>query len=174
MSGVVTWLTGLPSSGKTLLAVRTVEALRALGTLPILLDGDALRSLMRPAPGYTAAAREDFYETLAGLAAHLASQGHLVLVPATANRTAYRERARALAPRFIEVYVNAPITTCIARDAKGLYAASKEGALSDVPGLGASYEAPVTPDVVATGGRDDEARDELIRLMMEKGRGASR
>jgi adenylylsulfate kinase len=60
-----------------------------------------------PKPGYEARDREAFYATLANLAALLADQRLIVLVPATAHQRAFRERARSIAPRFIEVYVDA-------------------------------------------------------------------
>lgn len=146
-AGAIVWLTGLPSSGKSTLAEATQSALLARGHANVVvLDGDAVRGALRPAPGYDDDARDAFYETLARLAALIARQGTTVLVPATANRRAYRERARSLAPgRFVEVFVDTSLELCRARDAKGLYAkASSDGTL---PGVGASYEAPEHPEL---------------------------
>ena len=66
--GVVVWLTGLPSSGKSTLAVRVEEALRAAGRQVVRLDGDEVRAALVPTPGYDEVARSDFYESLARLA----------------------------------------------------------------------------------------------------------
>lgn len=166
MSGVVVWLTGLPSSGKSTLAERTAEQLREQGRACCVLDGDAVRASLVPRPGYDDEARDDFYATLARLAALLAGQGLAVLVPATANRRLFRERARKLAPRYIEVHVATPATACMERDAKGLYAQSRQGKLTDdLPGAGAPYEPPREPDVVATGGRDDDAVTRIVALV---------
>lgn len=148
MSGVVAWLTGLPSSGKSTLAAKAATRLRAAGAACVVLDGDEVRARLRPAPGYDDAGRESFYETLAGLAGYLASQGAIVLVPATANRRAFRDRARSLAPRFVEVFVDTPAEVCMARDAKGLYAAAaQDGNRGSLPGVGAVYEPPASPDL---------------------------
>jgi adenylylsulfate kinase len=67
-----------------------------------------LRAALRPAPGYDASSRDQFYETLANLAALAMEQGLLVLVPATANRRAFRERARERCgpERFAELFVD--------------------------------------------------------------------
>ncbi len=148
--GVVVWLTGLPSSGKSFLAQRTA-ALLGHG---VVLDGDAVRASLVPAPGYDEAGRDAFYETLGRLAATLARQGQVVLVPATAHLRRYREAARALAPRFVEVFVDTPLEECRRRDAKGLYAASPTG----LPGVGADYEAPGAADLVV---RPGDAQPEL-------------
>ena len=112
MSGVVVWFTGLPSSGKTTLAGRVARALAAAGRAHCVLDGDAVRAALVPPPGYDAASRAAFYATLARLAALLARQGLVVLVPATAHRRAFRDDARALAPRFVEVFVSTDVDTC--------------------------------------------------------------
>lgn len=145
--GVVVWFTGLPSSGKSTVAAAVAESLRRDGASTAVLDGDLVRNCIVPAHGYSARARADFYETLARLAALLAEQGHVVLVPATAARAAFRARARALAPRFVEVFVDVPLDACIARDAKGLYAAE----VAALPGIAVPYEAPARPDVAISG-----------------------
>ncbi len=147
--GVVVWLTGLPSSGKSTLARAVADRLRALGRSTIVLDGDDVRAALRPSPGYDDASREAFYETLARLASLAARQGLVALVPATANRRAYRARAAELAPRFVLVWVDTPLEECERRDAKGLYAEAARGDNSALPGRGADYEPPTDADVVA-------------------------
>jgi len=164
MSGVVVWLTGLPSSGKSTLAERAASALRSQGRACCILDSDAVRKSLVPAPGYDDEARDDFYATLAQLAALLASQDLIVLVPATANLRRFRERARRLAPRYLEIHVATDAAICAERDAKGLYAKSARGELDTLPGAGARYEPPPSPDVVANGGRDDDAVTRIVRL----------
>ncbi|HVK64267.1 MAG TPA: adenylyl-sulfate kinase [Polyangium sp.] len=164
MNGAVVWITGLPSAGKSTLADRVFRRFVEEHRPSILLDGDAVRAAMRPPPGYGEEARAHFYETLANLAAMLARQGHVVLVPATAHLRVFREKARAVAPRFFEVYVRATPERCAERDAKGLYAAAREGKVSGLPGFDLPYEPPEAPDVVALGGYDEEALVKIVRL----------
>ena len=163
MSGVVVWITGLPASGKSTLATRLKEKLEP-GAACCILDSDELRNTLTPSPGYDERGRDDFYTTVAGLAALLAQQGLIVLVAATANRQSCRERARELAPRFLEVFVDVPVEECAERDPKGLYAAAKSGAIGNLPGVRASYEAPAAPDVVAQGGFDQAALERITEL----------
>jgi adenylylsulfate kinase len=165
VSGAVIWLTGLPSSGKSTLARRLLPRLREGGHPVAVLDGDEVREALVPRPGYGAADRDWLYASLAKLAALLARQELVVIVAATANRRAYREQARALAPRFIEVYLEVAADVCRARDAKGLYARSARGAAPDLPGAGAEYEPPAAPEVVARGGEDGAAVEEILRRL---------
>lgn len=150
MTGVVVWFTGLPSSGKSTLAAVVAGELRLRGTLPVVLDSDDLREAITPPLGYDDASRAALYGTLARIAALIARQGHVVLVPATAHLRAYRDAARELAPAFLEIFVDTPIEECRRRDTKGLYASRMEQA----PGVGVEYEPPLAPDLRV--GVDDE------------------
>jgi adenylylsulfate kinase len=157
MSGVVVWFTGLPASGKTTLATRVRASLVAPC---VLLDSDEVRDALG-AGGYAGAERDAFYTALGGLAALLARQGFVVLVAATAPRRAHRDHARAVAPRFVEVWVRATLAEAEARDVKGLYAKARRGEAPDLPGIGAPYEPPLAPDVIADGGDDLAALDAI-------------
>ena len=163
MTGAVVWLTGLPASGKSTLARRLAGALRARGAAVLVLDGDEVRELLVPAPGHDDAGRDAFYTTLARLAAHAAAQGLVAIVPATAHRRAWRELARRLAPRYLEVHVATPLTECERRDPKGLY--GNPDARVRLPGVGVAYEPPEAADVVARGGQDDIAVASIERML---------
>jgi adenylylsulfate kinase len=161
VTGAIVWFTGLPSSGKSTLAERTHAHFAASGRSAVVLDGDELRDILG-IHAYTPAERERFYRALAGLAALLARQGLVVLVAATAPRREDRDRARAElgfgAPgRFVEVWVRTPLAECEARDPKGLYAEARRSTANELPGVGAVYEPPVDPEVIADGGFDDAA-----------------
>ncbi|HLV65065.1 MAG TPA: adenylyl-sulfate kinase [Polyangiaceae bacterium] len=171
--GVVVWITGLPSSGKSTFAAHLREQLVTLGIASCLLDSDEVRGALVPAPGYDEVGRDHFYDTLGRLAAMLESQGLVVVVPATAHRRAYRDRARRRAERWLEVFLDVPAEECRARDAKGLYAASAAGTARAVPGADLGYEAPPTPDVVARGGHDLDAVARVIAEIAESRRRTS-
>jgi adenylylsulfate kinase len=164
-SGCVVWLTGRPSSGKSTLAKRVAQALRARHRETCVLDGDSVRKALVPPPSYDEAGRQAFYTSLANLAGLLADQGLVVVVPATAHRRRYREHARTVATRFIEVHVDAPPEEAERRDSKGLYAAAREGRVHDVPGADLPYEAPEAADLRTTGGKDPEAVEQILALL---------
>ena len=168
MSGLVLWVTGKPSSGKSTFAGRLKERLIDSGTSCCLLDGDEVRQALKPAPGYTESERDEFYKTLANLAALVARQNLVAIVPATASKRSYREYARSIAPAFIEVFVDVPQSEVEARDAKGLYRAVRQGQLKNVPGADLPFEAPLEADVVAQGGLDGEALAKAARSVQLK------
>ncbi len=161
--GIVVWLTGLPQSGKSTLARRVRDRIAPRRPC-VLLDSDEVRAAIG-ADRYGAGDRDAFYRLLAGLAALLARQGHAVLVAATAPRRVHRDAARATSPAFAEVWVDTPLADCEARDTKGLYARARRGDAPDLPGVGATYEPPPAPDLIARGGHDDAAAAAIERLL---------
>ena len=163
-AAAVVWITGLPSAGKSTLARALHARLADAGRAAVLLDGDVVRPILG-ARGHDAAARDDFYARLAALAGHLAQQGVIVIVAATAHRRAYRVAARERAPRFVEVFVATPLAECERRDPKGLYAKARAGGAPDLPGVGVAFEPPADADVVADGGRDRAAIERVIALL---------
>ncbi len=163
--GTVVWITGLPGAGKSSLAGRIAERARAAAMPCAVLDGDDVRAALGRPAGRGAAERDEFYASLARMAALLAGQGLVVIVAATANRAAHRDQARALAPRFVEVHVATPASECERRDPKGLYAAARAGVATGVPGVDAAYEAPRSPDVTASGGDDVGAVDRVVAML---------
>ncbi|MEI9941904.1 MAG: adenylyl-sulfate kinase [Pseudomonadota bacterium] len=170
MNGAIVWFTGLPSSGKSRLAGRVQAHLTGERLPCCVLDGDRVRALLHPPPGYSGAERDDFYLTLGNLALELAQQGLIVLVPATANRKQYRDQVRARAPRFIEVWMTASLDECRLRDGKQLYTQFAAGQVRGLPGEDSSYEAPEFAEVTASGGDDDDALLRIVECLAAPGR----
>jgi adenylyl-sulfate kinase len=48
---------------------------------------------------------------------------------------------------FIEVYVNAPLEVCEARDPKGLYVKARAHQIEEFTGVSAPYEGPAKPEI---------------------------
>ena len=163
--GAIVWFTGLPSSGKSRLANRVQGRLAGECRPCCLLDGDRVRSLLHPTPGYSDLERNDFYRTLGDLALELAGQGLIVLVAATANRRQYRDQVRARAPHFIEVFMTASLEECRRRDAKLLYAQFAGGKVQGLPGEDSSYEAPESAEVTANGGDDQAGLEQVVESL---------
>lgn len=143
-SAFAIWITGLPASGKSTVASVLKEQLGARGVHVVVLESDILRKILTPQPRYDAQERDRFYEQMGDLGALLAEQGISVIFDATANRRAYRDYARRQIPHFLEVLVDCPLATCMARDPKGIY--HKAG--GQVPGLQVPYEPPLAPDLI--------------------------
>jgi len=159
----VVWMTGLPSAGKSTLAARLQQQLAGA----IVLDGDEVRQAIEM-HGYDPVARDSFYRVLARLAALVARQRVIAIVAATSPSRMHRAFAREVAPRFVEVFVDTPLAECARRDTKGLYAAARTGGVANLPGDGAAYERPTSPDVIAHGGEDAGAIAAILELVRDR------
>jgi adenylylsulfate kinase len=141
------WLTGLPASGKSTIVAALVPQLETLGRPVEVLESDTVRRVLTPSPTYSREERDLFYRALAFMGARLVAHGVSVIFDATANRRVYRDFARSLIPRFIEVAVECPLELAMQRDYKGTYQRGRRRESSTVPGLQEPYEAPVDPEV---------------------------
>lgn len=118
---------------------------------------------------YKTKGRDTFYKQLAYVGSLLIEHGVPVIFDATANRRAYRDWARGEIGRFIEVYVDVPLETCMARDPKGIYRNAAVGQATNVPGLQDPYEPPEAPEVVIQGENPESDARRIIQKLVEKG-----
>lgn len=159
------WLTGLSGSGKSAIARELLAQLHARGVEASVLESDVLRTQLTPFPRYDEPDRDFFYGAMAEIAVALARE-RPVIIDATANRRRYRDAARARIARFAEVYVDTPLEVCRERDPKGLYKQAKT-----MPGAGAPYEPPASPELVVHGDRGAPADSaaQIIALLSRQG-----
>lgn len=149
------WFTGLPGSGKTVIAARTSALLDSAGIKVKILQLDEIRRVLTPNPRYTDEERDIVYASLAYMAKLLTECGVNVFIDATANRRRYREAARNIIPNFAEVYITCPLEVCMEREAhrkaafspKGIYKKSKQDG-ANVPGVNVAYEETLNPEIV--------------------------
>ncbi len=169
--GFAVWITGLPASGKSTLAAALEAELSGRGVNLSVLESDALRLILTPDPRYDEREREVFYGAMAHIGQLLVRHGVSVIFDATANRRAWRDRAKRQIPRFIEVYVACPLAVCETRDPKGIYRRSRDGSARNVPGIDAAYEPPEAPDLVVNGDRETpaDAARRVVAALLEKG-----
>jgi adenylylsulfate kinase len=118
-----------------------------LGLTVDVLESDEVRRLLTPQATYSSEERDLFYRALAFTGQRLVAHGVTVVFDATASRQAYRDWARAMIPRFIEVAVECPLALCMKRDRKGTYQKGLRGQSTTVPGLQSSYESPANPEL---------------------------
>src|SRR3972149_7376880 len=133
--GFAIWLTGLPASGKTAVAEGSIRRLEELYELKVQhLESDALRKVLTPEPSYSVSEREWFYDVIVFLGDMLTKHGINIIIDATGNRTAHREKARNSIGKFLEVYIRCPLNTCMERDPKGIYRLAQSGKATSVAG----------------------------------------
>ena len=149
------WFTGLPGSGKTVIASRSAAILKNKGIEIKILQLDEIRKVLTPEPKYTDDERNIVYLSLVYMAKLLVENGVNVFIDATANKRKYRDTARSLIPQFAEIFIRCPLDICMEREAhrkaafspKGIYVkAARSGA--NVPGVNVPYEEPLNPIVV--------------------------
>ena len=147
------WFTGLSASGKSTIANLVEKCLHAAGTHSYLLDGDNVRHGLNRDLGFTEVDRVENVRRVAEVARLMVDAGLIVLVSFISPFRADRAFARSLfaGEDFIEVYVDAPLEICEARDPKGLYAKARAGALKNFTGIDSPYEPPESPEIRVDG-----------------------
>ncbi|KCZ70883.1 adenylylsulfate kinase-like kinase [Candidatus Methanoperedens nitroreducens] len=166
------WFTGIPGSGKTVIAHRTSALLKRKGIDVRILQLDEIRRILTPHPRYTDEERDIVYASLGYMAKLLTECGMNVFIDATANRRKYRDTARKIIPQFAEVYIRCPIQVCMQREArrkavfspKDIYKKSARPGAT-VPGVNIPYEEPLRPEVVIDS--DKMAPDEAAKKVAD-------
>ncbi len=146
----ILWFTGLSGAGKSTIANLVETTLLARGVHTALLDGDNVRHGLNKDLGFTAADRVENIRRIAEVARLMTDAGLIVLTSFISPFRAERRLAReiAAAGEFIEIYVEAPLETVIARDPKGLYKRALAGQIKNFTGVDQPYEAPEAAELV--------------------------
>lgn len=148
-AGVCVWFTGLPCSGKTTTAEALAAGLRGAERNVAVLDGDIIRACFSGDLGFSKADRDANVHRVGGLAAEMVRRGGIVICALVSPYAAARRRARAAvgAGRFVEVYVDTPLSVAEARDVKGMYAKARRGEIRNFTGIDDPYEPPAYPEL---------------------------
>ena len=155
-NGWCVWITGLPGSGKSVISEALLQKLKEHGIEAQVLSSDALRKVITPNPTYSEKERDMVYDALALLAKHLTRNNINIIIDATGNLRRYRDNTRKQIPKFIEVYLECTLETCVQRETSRknmhqaptrIYEKGLSGTAPTVPGLGASYEPPLHPEI---------------------------
>ncbi len=169
----VIWFTGLSGSGKSTIASALEKRLYSLGRHTYVLDGDNVRHGLNRDLGFTDADRIENIRRVAEVARLMVDAGLLVIVSFISPFRSEREAARNLMgeDEFLEVFVDAPLEVCEARDPKGLYKKARRQELMNFTGIGSLYEAPENPDAHLDTARlsVEEAVDTVLSLLEAKG-----
>ena len=143
------WFTGLSGAGKSTLAYALHQDLSATGVNTFVLDGDVLRTGLNSDLGFSPEDRAENVRRVGEVAKLMTGAGVTVLVALISPYRADRDKACKLFEpgQFIEVFVDAPLLTCIKRDVKGLYAKAQRGEVPGMTAMTSPYEAPLNPDL---------------------------
>jgi bifunctional enzyme CysN/CysC len=156
----VLWFTGLPGSGKSTIANLVEAALNTRGVHTILLDGDNIRHGLNRDLGFTEGDRVENIRRTGEVAKLMVEAGLVVLCSFISPFRAERRMVRELlqTDEFIEIFVDAPLEDCIARDPKGLYRRALAGEIKNFTGVDQPYEVPEQPELHLLSGRKEPDR----------------
>lgn len=167
----VVWLTGRPCAGKSTIASLVALRATAYGRAVRVLDGDELRRTVSADLGFSEEDRCEQCRRVAQIAARALETDTLPVIALVSPLRRARAAAQAiLGSAFLEVYVDAPVDVCAARDVKGMYAAARQGTLANFTGISSPYEPPVAPHLHLATASEDPATsaDRLIDLLVSR------
>ncbi len=146
--GAVVWLTGLPASGKSTIAMSVERRLFENGYQVYVLDGDNMRSGLCSDLTFSHSDRSENIRRVAEVAALFADAGFIVIAAFISPYRKDRDDARrAAGERFYEVHVAADVATCERRDPKGHYRKARAGEILNFSGVSDVYEEPEAPEL---------------------------
>lgn len=151
---VILWFTGLSGAGKSTLAHAVEEELHSRGCRTFVLDGDNVRHGLCSDLGFSEEDREENIRRIGEMAKLFNEAGVITLTAFISPFRKDREGVRNLVPHgdFLEIYCQAPLEVCEARDVKGLYARARAGEIPEFTGISSPYEEPVKPELVVPTG----------------------
>jgi len=188
--GCVIWFTGLSASGKSTIANVLDHKLYEMGVHSAVLDGDNVRHSLNAGPGmlvnnhgetfakrfglgFSAIDREENIRRIGAVAQIFCQAGIVALTAFISPYRADRDRIRKNleAGEFIEVFVDAPIEVCEARDPKGLYKKARAGEIKGFTGIDDPYEPPTSPELVLDAAENtaEALAEEVIGFLKQQG-----
>ncbi len=161
------WFTGLSGAGKSTLANAIQQELYRMNWHTYLLDGDNMRHGLNGDLGFSAKDRKENVRRVAEVANLFVDAGVIAITALISPFEGDRNMARACFAHgdFIEVFVDCPIETCMARDPKGLYEKAQAGLIADFTGISSPYETPRNPEIVVN--TAESSIKECIQYIME-------
>lgn len=167
--GVVIWLTGLPCSGKTTIALELVERLNKGLHRTEYLDGDIVRKSVCSDLGFSKEDRDENIRRITLVASFLVKKAVTICSFVSPYESA-RDAARKATKRFVEIHVDCPVDVCIKRDVKGMYAKALKGEIQGFTGIDAPYEVPSNPEITCYTDKESvkESADKIINYLKEE------
>ena len=169
--GVLVWLTGLPSSGKSTIAFTAEHALVERGRLAYVLDGDNIRHGLNQNLGFSAEDRAENIRRIGEVGKLFTDSGFITLTSFVSPYRADRNGVRTLMAEgdFLEVFIDTPLELCEERDPKGLYKKARDGEIPNFTGISDPYEPPEKAELVVETAScsPQEAALQIIQLLEE-------
>lgn len=190
-AGCVVWFTGLSGSGKSTVANLVDLRLYERGIRTYVLDGDNVRHGLNATPqllsekyssefaerfglGFSPADRQENIRRVGAVARLMCDAGLVTLTAFVSPYRTDRDAVRQQMPEgdYLEVWVDAPLEVCEARDPKGLYKKARAGEIRGFTGLDAPYEPPLGADLVLPAGEEspEQLADRVVAMLEARGK----
>jgi bifunctional enzyme CysN/CysC len=170
---VILWFTGLSGAGKSAIANLVEASLLQRRAHAILLDGDNVRHGLNKDLGFTEVDRVENIRRVGEVAKLMLDAGLIALCafisPFAAERRMVREMVAA--GEFIEIFVDTPLSDCIARDPKGLYKKALAGQIKNFTGIDQPYERPEGAEITIGGecATQEQAAKRILAYLEARG-----
>ncbi|NCG22517.1 MAG: sulfate adenylyltransferase subunit CysN [Actinobacteria bacterium] len=166
-------ITGLTAAGKSTLATALERELFDRGKVSIRLDGQNVRMGISRDLGFSAQDRSENLRRVSEVARLVNNQGLIAIAALVAPDSDVRSRAKVLVggDRYVEVFVDTPISVCRERDSNGMYEAADRGEIAGFPGVSAEYARPTDMDLQLDTSRQDvdECVGRIIAVLQARG-----
>jgi adenylylsulfate kinase len=162
----VVWFTGLSASGKSTLANALDLTLFDRNYHTYLLDGDNIRQGLNQDLGFSDVDRTENIRRVGEVTNLFLDAGLIVLAAFISPIEKDRALVKSLIgeERFIEIYLDVPLSVCQDRDPKGLYKMSNNGEILNLTGIDSIYEIPEFSSVVIN--TDDKKVSECVEIIL--------
>ncbi|MFX1502420.1 MAG: adenylyl-sulfate kinase, partial [Promethearchaeota archaeon] len=169
--GFTLWFTGLPCSGKTVLADALAEDLRRRGMKVERLDGDIVRKGLTRDLGFSEEDRNMNIERVTFVAKLLTRNGVAVLASFVSPYNKIRAFSRKEIGDYILVYVKCTLEECEKRDVKGMYAKARAGEIKNFTGIDHPFEEPDYVDIIVETDREtvEESKEIILKALNNMG-----
>jgi len=169
--GFTLWFTGLPCSGKSVLADAIAKDLKERGMKVERLDGDIVRKSLTRDLGFTEEDRNKNIERVTFVAKLLTRNGVAVLASFVSPYNKIRAYSREEIGDYILVYVKCPVEVCEERDVKGMYAKARAGEIKDFTGIDHPFEEPDKSDIIVDTDKQtvEESKEIVLKALNEMG-----
>jgi len=169
--GFTLWFTGLPCSGKTVLADAVADELKKKSMKVERLDGDIVRKSLTRDLGFTEEDRNMNIERVTFVAKLLSRNGVAVLASFVSPYNKIRAYSRREIEGYILVYVKCSLEECEKRDVKGMYAKARSGEIKDFTGVDHRFEDPDNPDIIVETDKQsvEESKELILKALNDFG-----
>jgi len=169
--GFTLWFTGLPCSGKSVLADAVAEDLKSRGMKVERLDGDIVRKSLTRDLGFSEEDRNMNIERVTFVAKLLTRNGVAVLASFVSPYNKIRNYSREEIGDYILVYVKCSLEECEKRDVKGMYEKARAGVIKDFTGVDHPFEEPDKADILVETDKQtvEESKEVVIKALDRMG-----